>query len=324
MILTTGPLHGQQTAPRPAETAFLESRIARDKPCTTCHTIGASGGTVGPNLNQVGNRRDAAWLKKWLSDPNAVKEGTKMPNFGFTDAELDELVGYLSNLSRPVPSQEILASTASLPVKGKRLFEAYDCRACHRLGNTGGFSGPDLTWAGHRKSTDWEKVWLKDPSAYKPGTFMPNFQLSDAEIEALATYVHSQNGQENDAGRSYERLVLHPYFSPGTPADYGAFVFQRFGCRSCHGDEGRGHIPTSNAASGPEVPRLVGVTNQKSDDAIRTIVLQGITVQRANAAGPEPYQCPSWEGKMTDEEVTNLIAYLKRISPRKIRFRLVR
>lgn len=314
----------QETEVRPAENAFLNSRILKEKACTTCHTIGVSGGTVGPILNQVGNRRDETWLRKWLKDPNAVKEGTKMPNFEFSEEELDEVVGYLKNLRVSVPSEEILSTGLPLKEKGRRLFEAYDCQACHRLGDTGRFVGPDLTWVGHRKSLEWEKEWLSDPAAYKPNAFMPNFKLAPAAVEALAMYVNSQVGQQNKAGVGYERLIMHPYFSPGTPADRGYYVFKRFACWSCHGEDGRGGIETKNSASSSTVPKLVGITNKLADDAIKTIVRNGIKVARTDPAGPEPYQCISWEGKITDEEVDNLIAYLKKISPKKLRFRIIK
>ncbi|MEZ0374982.1 MAG: c-type cytochrome, partial [Candidatus Sericytochromatia bacterium] len=46
--------------------------------CASCHSLGGTGGSVGPALDGVGTRRDAAWLSRWLADPAAVKPGTAM------------------------------------------------------------------------------------------------------------------------------------------------------------------------------------------------------------------------------------------------------
>ena len=43
---------------------FLKSEIVQQKSCNICHTIGKSGGTVGPILNQISNRRSPEWLRK--------------------------------------------------------------------------------------------------------------------------------------------------------------------------------------------------------------------------------------------------------------------
>ncbi len=66
--------------------------------CTACHSLGGKGGAVGPALDGVGSRRDAAYLDSWLKDPLIVKPGTLMPKLPLTDAERAELVGYLSQL----------------------------------------------------------------------------------------------------------------------------------------------------------------------------------------------------------------------------------
>ena len=66
--------------------------------CTACHAVGGSGGTIGPALDGIGTRRDAAWLDKWLVDPQALKPGTAMPQLPMSDTERAELVQYLSEL----------------------------------------------------------------------------------------------------------------------------------------------------------------------------------------------------------------------------------
>ncbi len=68
------------------------------KVCIACHSVGGSGGSVGPALDGVGNRLSAAELDRWLADPPSVKPGTAMPNLGLPDATRAELVAWLATL----------------------------------------------------------------------------------------------------------------------------------------------------------------------------------------------------------------------------------
>ena len=77
--------------------------------CINCHRSDGGGGTsnAGPDLTHIAGRRylasrllpySADNLRKWLADPQAIKEGTLMPNFKLSDQQLDELVAYLTTL----------------------------------------------------------------------------------------------------------------------------------------------------------------------------------------------------------------------------------
>ncbi|MBZ5499636.1 MAG: c-type cytochrome [Acidobacteriia bacterium] len=66
--------------------------------CQSCHTIGSTGGYVGPNLNNAGNWLNAAWIAAWLKDPQALVPGTIEPEREFTDQELQALTAYLLTL----------------------------------------------------------------------------------------------------------------------------------------------------------------------------------------------------------------------------------
>lgn len=77
--------------------------------CVSCHTIiGTSArGRFGPDLTHLMSRDTLASgaaantpekLRAWVRDPQAVKEGSLMPNMQLTDKELDQLVAYLLTL----------------------------------------------------------------------------------------------------------------------------------------------------------------------------------------------------------------------------------
>lgn len=68
--------------------------------CTLCHKIGAAGGKLGPDLSAVGQKRDAAWLAKYLVNPKIVDPKNKMPAVKVKGADLDDLVAYLGSLGK--------------------------------------------------------------------------------------------------------------------------------------------------------------------------------------------------------------------------------
>jgi cytochrome c oxidase subunit 2 len=93
--------------------AILEPQVAegmalfQTKGCIGCHSANAMTpmkGMLGPNLSGIGSRTmiAAGWLpntdenlKRWLHDPQAVKQGVGMIIPKLTDAEVDALVAYL-------------------------------------------------------------------------------------------------------------------------------------------------------------------------------------------------------------------------------------
>ena len=293
---------------------FLNSDIVQEKNCFICHTIGTSGGTVGPILNQVSNRRSPEWLRKWLKDPNKVKPGTKMPNFEFSDDEIETIVGYFKYMKRDIDSEQILNDHSDIQKAGGELFKAYDCLACHRLGKTGRFTGPNLTWIGVRKTSEWVSVWLKDPPAYKPDTFMPNFQLSDGEIDALTHYLASLKGSENEAARDWESITA--FFLDARPRERGRLVADRLACWSCHGpalDEG---VENPNAQPDGFVPAINTSYFDFEEEDLIAIILEGSTPLKIEPNGETPpFSCPPWEDALNELEIADLLSYLDSIVP---------
>jgi cbb3-type cytochrome oxidase cytochrome c subunit len=81
--------------------------------CQSCHTIGATGGYVGPALTNVGNWMNSAWIEAWLKDPQALVPGTFEPRREFTEPEIKELTAFLLTLTQKTPSQPALPAGGS-------------------------------------------------------------------------------------------------------------------------------------------------------------------------------------------------------------------
>ncbi len=94
----------------------------------------------------------------------------------------------------PAPAQPAL--------EGARLFRELTCVNCHAVGGATGAAGvgPDLTHLGSRltlgagvleNTPDNLAAWIVEPGAFKPGVYMPGYQLSEAELRALVVYLET-------------------------------------------------------------------------------------------------------------------------------------
>lgn len=71
------------------------------KLCTLCHIVAGESGpmaSLGGSLDGVGQRRDAAWLAVYFTDPKAAIPNATMPAANLTEQELADLVAYLLTL----------------------------------------------------------------------------------------------------------------------------------------------------------------------------------------------------------------------------------
>lgn len=66
--------------------------------CSMCHKVEGSGGKKGPDLTDVGAKRDAAWLGKYLPNPKSVNSKATMPPVKASREDLDHLIDYLLTL----------------------------------------------------------------------------------------------------------------------------------------------------------------------------------------------------------------------------------
>lgn len=91
-----------QTIPADDIHASARQPVIFGQICAACHSVGGSGGSIGPALDGVGSRRDSQYLTNWLRDPMAVKADSKMPKLPLDEEQIKELVLYLSDLKTEV------------------------------------------------------------------------------------------------------------------------------------------------------------------------------------------------------------------------------
>ncbi len=85
--------------------------------------------------------------------------------------------------------------------------------------------GPNLKDIRLKLTKNWIPVWLKKPTDFRPTTKMPNFRLTDHQIQAISAYIW-QSGFTDAL----------PKQKPGNAA-HGKELFETRGCMACHSME---------------------------------------------------------------------------------------
>jgi cytochrome c oxidase subunit 2 len=84
-------------------------QLFMSRQCSSCHRIAGTQaqGTVGPDLTHLATRstlaagtipNTPAQLAAWISNPQAIKPGDRMPDLGLSRTEVNELVAFLDGL----------------------------------------------------------------------------------------------------------------------------------------------------------------------------------------------------------------------------------
>jgi hypothetical protein len=98
--------------------------------------------------------------------------------------------------------------------------------------------GPNLKDVRLKLNKNWIPVWLKKPTDFRPTTKMPNFRLTDHQIQAISAYIW-QSGFTDEL----------PKRKPGNAA-HGKELFESRGCLACHsfgeGDQLQGGVFAAN------------------------------------------------------------------------------
>ena len=146
------------------ERARAETLLRGPLPCLGCHTLEGDGGTLGPELATVRNRRGPAYVARMIRDPQATVVGTLMPHTPMPPAWRALIVTYLggdsavrepdegAHLGRrggsPRDAPRALSpappppSSASSDSSGAKLYARF-CTGCHGL--RGGGDGPNAS-----------------------------------------------------------------------------------------------------------------------------------------------------------------------------------
>lgn len=264
---------------------FAGRQLFVAKQCNQCHAIWGEGGSLGPDLGQVGVFHSVMELAGvlWNHSPQMIEKmrERRILRPAITPEEMGNLAAFLYFLNYFDPPGDAR--------EGERLFAQEGCSRCHRVGEQGGRVGPPLD-----RFADFSSplalagaMWRHGPQMAERmramGIARPRF--TDREITHLFAYVRRTAAS---AGRRY--LV------PGSPGA-GRAVFERKRCDACHAVRGRGPAIGPDLGALPLHESLAAIVARMWNHA--PAMWEKMRVN--SIAVPE----------FTDQELSDLIAYLQ-------------
>ncbi len=221
-------LYQAGTAERPGDAA-AGKRVFAAKGCARCHSLGADGGHLAPDLSQAASAGDAgAWMRAMWNHAQAMvgpitREMGSWPQF--RGEEMNDLIAYAGRTrGAAAAGGNLLRASAD---RGWQVFQA-KCMPCHSVRATGGHVGPELGPdhdLPHTPAQFAAVLWNHAPAmlahAPSPAAWTPT--LEGDEIADVLTF-----------------LVSLRYFEPTGSPFLGERVFTERGCARCHGAKAEG------------------------------------------------------------------------------------
>lgn len=129
--------------------------------CSKCHGLDGGGGD-GPSLQGAPERLGDAEVGSII---RGGIPGTGMNGFGSLNMdETGQVVGYLRTLGHTADTEVAKGD----PAKGKEVYGASGCAACHIIDGQGGEVGPELTRVGAIRGPAYLRTQLLTPGADLP------------------------------------------------------------------------------------------------------------------------------------------------------------
>ncbi|MEE8398929.1 MAG: c-type cytochrome, partial [Desulfobacterales bacterium] len=234
--------------------------------CTGCHDIEGveDRGEIGPELTTIGdihisrldfgeihgapeNRTVPNWLYSKLTNPKLFKKELKMPDYHFSELEVEAMTTYLLSLRGEEISSSYILPLGEPPSdyvpQGEfgRIVRKYRCLICHKINGKGGEMAADLSQEGSRVQEVWLKDFMRTPYAIRPILVerMARFNISDAEIETINAYFRSTLVDDRVEGLSdaIEKMKLN---DPDKVTSGKDLYYERYACHACHQIGGEG------------------------------------------------------------------------------------
>jgi len=273
-------------------------KLIRHYGCYSCHNIDGfeKDKPIGTNLSEEGDKTahdldfgfvhvdhtNYGWFTQKLKTPRIFDEGRvkapdeklRMPNYAFTDEEIEAVVTVLLGSVREHPEKKAVPRTIQqLDIEGgQRLVRQLNCQGCHTIEGSGGaiqgpvkewlvqydnrdateagaivlsFSPPNLVGEGKKVQSAWLFDFLHAPSIVRPWlkARMPSYDLDAADLNTLLKYFSALDDEEFP----FENKVDTSLSIKEYKAAEKLFSKNYLDCAKCHivGDKMPGGSPDS-------------------------------------------------------------------------------
>lgn len=182
--------------------------------CLACHekgNLGTQDLLGGGSLENVTAKRPDDYFARWLSNPSAINEHHRMPQFAISDLEASDLATYLQQDAAKTDADAAPSwmSDQSLIATGRQLVSRNRCASCHEIEESLR-SEPSLAKIALDSETDWTQACTG-----VAGNDRPHYALGEKDQQAVKAAVSA---------------VL-----PNAEVRFtGADVLRRSNCLACH------------------------------------------------------------------------------------------
>ncbi len=220
------------------------------------------------------------------------------------------------------PTCICLTSDAQSVARGKKLVSDYGCVACHRINgvNPPESFAPDLSRIGSKPLfqvgflrgmpetlPDYIAGKIHDPRAFGPALKMPNFSLTEGQIEALTTALLAQTDRAVTMPPELVRSSHMPKYHPG--GDAGRLM-EDLRCQSCHAINGNGgDMAPDLTFEGSAVNRTWLLDFMKNPNTLRPALIRRMpkfNLSDAEIKGLSDYMLSAYQASGFDSQALDL------------------
>ncbi len=251
-----------------AKQQALGQRVIGRYGCFSCHEIKGfeKAQPIGTELSEEGSKlvsrldfafvhdiphtSKLAWFGRKLQDPRVFDRGRvlqpldklRMPNFDFSQVEIDRLVTAIMSLQReiqPPAAMPVRSARADFRGQGRNLVHRRNCVGCHNIEGDGGdfaktvedpsLAPPMLTPEGARVQPDWLYAFLRAPITIRPwlDVRMPTFGFDDPTVNGVISYFGAVS---NTVGP----FQTHQVMTAANTEAGSKQLFDVLQCQKCH------------------------------------------------------------------------------------------
>jgi mono/diheme cytochrome c family protein len=246
----------------------LGQRVISRYGCFSCHDIKGfeKGQPIGTDLSEEGSKlvtrldfafvtgiphtSKTAWFRTKLHNPRIFDDGRvlrpeeklRMPNFDFTDVEIERLLMAVTSFQReiqPPAAMPARSARADYLNTGRTLVHRRNCVGCHIIEGDGGdfiklvaepsLGPPLLTPEGARVQHDWLYAFIRGPITIRPwlSVRMPTFGLDDENVNNIISYFGSISNKMTP-------FQTHEIVRTANTEGAGKQLFELLKCQQCH------------------------------------------------------------------------------------------
>ena len=296
--------------------------------CQACHTLNGKGENHAPDLSNIAQKVNADWLVTWIGGPHTYNPKSKMPDLRLNEDDATDIATYLIQFGKKevIPGLEAKLRDPALIKHGETVVRRRGCFACHDIKGMEkeGRIAPELSAFGRKMIAELEfgdshiphtwEAWagqkLKKPDTFRTERVldkMPNFHLSQDDIDALLVLLKGFNGSKIPS--KFRKILSEKEKTIET----GRRIITKYNCRGCHNVEGEGGDIQKYLKAKAQYPPPLEMGNYHVGERLKSSWLYSFLRSPTPVRTWIKVKMPTFA--FSDQEVKGLTEYFEAMSP---------